>query len=360
MLRATLDPVTKRITYKDDGKGGGAAAPLAMPGGGAEVSLPEISVGPPQQPPAPAPAAASNANGGMMRLPLGSYLQQLEQSRGLPQGFLAQTRAVESSNGKAFANPNSSARGDFQFIRSTARKYGVDVTDPYDSARGAADLAADNAKYFQSKFGRAPTGQDLYGMHQQGPAGYAKLLNGVAPGGAAQSLNGGAGMNASGFLAKIHGIYNNAKPDLPGDPTTKNGGNIPTQAAADSANAPLPGAQGPTNQPNFGAQGPAAPVAAAPDPAQQKYTGGLLGLMQGSDYTGAGSGKDFSGKMQDFTGSSAFTSGIKGLMGALGGGGGATLKAPGIQPTGDDENKPNLSLLQMLYSRGAMGGGMMG
>lgn len=357
MLRATLDPVTKRIVYKDDGNGEGASAPLAMPGGQASVTLPEISVGPTPAP-APSPAPASNAGGGMMRLPLGSYLQQLEQSRGLPQGFLAQTRAVESSNGQNTVNQKSSARGDFQFITSTARKYGVNVNDPYDSARGAADLAADNAKYFQSKFGRAPTGQDLYGMHQQGAGGYANLLNGVAPGGAAQSLNGGAGMNASKFLAKIHGIYNNAKPDLPGDPTTKNGGGIPTQAAADAANAPLPGAQGPTNQPNSGAAAPVA--AAAPDPAQQKYTGGLIGLLQGSDYTGAGSGKDFSGKMADFTNSSAFTSGVKGLMGALGGGGAPAIKAPGIQPTGDDENKPNLSLLQMLYSRGAMGGGMMG
>jgi hypothetical protein len=343
MLKATYDPVAKRVVYKNDS---------------AAVSLPEISVGPAAAPtPGPSPAPASNAGGGMMRLPLGSYLQQLEQSRGLPQGFLAQTRAVESSNGRNTANPNSSARGDFQFITSTARKYGVNVNDPYDSARGAADLAADNAKYFQNKFGRTPTGQDLYGMHQQGAGGYANLLNGQAPGGAAQSLNGGAGMNASGFLAKIHGIYNNAKPDLPGDPTTKSGGGIPTQAAADAANAPLPGSQGPTFQPP-GSATPAAPVAAAPDPAQQKYTGGIIGLMQGSDYTGAGSGKDFAGKMGDFTNSGAFTSGVKGLMSAMGGGGAPTIKAPGIQPTGDDENKPNLSLLQMLYGRGMMGGGM--
>lgn len=334
MLRAVMDPNNKRIVYRDDNINGAA-----------NVTLPQISVGP-----TAAPAASSNSGsegGGMMRRPYPDFLSQLEKDRGLPQGYLAQTRAVESSNGRNTVNPNSSARGDFQFITSTARKYGVDPSDRFSSARGAADLAADNMRYFQNRFGRVPTGAELYGMHQQGSAGFGNLMDGRAPGGAAQSLNGGAGMSAVGFRNSIMAKYMNAKPDISGDPTVQRG---PTVEAANAANAPLPGARGPTKQPGSNAT----PVAVAPQVQDQKFNGGIVGLLQGSDYTGAGASKDFAGKMGDFTGSSAFTSGVKGLMAALGGGGGGQATyAPGIQnlPAEDQENKPDMSLLQMLYGR---------
>jgi hypothetical protein len=334
MLRAVLDPNTKRIVYRDDTLNGAA-----------NVSLPELSVGPaPQNASSPGNVSQGSAT---PRAAYPDFLSQLEKDRGLPTGYLAQTRAVESSNGKNLANPNSSARGDFQFITSTARKYGVDVNDPLSSARGAADLAADNARYFQNRFGRTPTGAELYGMHQQGAVGFGNLVDGRAPGGAAQSLNGGAGMSAPQFLSKLRSVYMNAKPDIPGDPTAQRG---PTVEAANAANSPLPGAQGPTNQPGSNA----IPVAVAPQVQDQKFNGGIVGLLQGGDYTGSGANKDFAGKMGDFTGSSAFTSGVKGLMAALGGGGqSAPVRAPGIQnlPAEDQENRPNLSLMQMLYGQ---------
>lgn len=338
MLRAVMDPTTKRIVYRDDNINGAA-----------NVTLPQISVGPTDAP--SVPLSSGSQGGGAMRLPYPDFLSQLEKGRGLPSGYLAQTRAVESSNGRNTVNPNSSARGDFQFITSTARKYGVDVNDRYSSAQGAADLAADNMRYFQNRFGRVPTGAELYGMHQQGAAGFGNLLDGQAPGGAAQRLNGGAGMGAVGFRNAIMSKYTNAKPDLPGDASAQRG---PTVEAANAANAPIVGAQGPTNQPGSNAM----PAIGTPQMQDQKFNGGIAGLLQGSDYTGAGAGKDFAGKMQDFTGSSAFTSGMKGLMGALGGGQSApAISAPGIQNLApeDEANTPNMSFMQKLLAAGGVG-----
>lgn len=268
------------------------------------------------------------ADGGMMRLPLADYMRQLEASRGLPAGYLSRTRQIESSGGKNTVNPNSSARGDFQFIKSTAAKYGVNVNDPYDSARGAADLARDNAAFFQKRLGATPTGADLYGMHQQGAGGYVNLTRGIAPGGDAQALNGGAGMNAAQFRDKLAALYNRA----------------PTPPAV----APSPGAnmgQGPT------IQAAAALPPAPPDPAQGTYTGGLLGLLQGNDYTGAGSAKDTMGKLGDLTNSKAFGGAMQGLAGAL-----APAQAPRpmqLMPVDpNDEVRPQMSLLGVLGRRG--------
>lgn len=321
------------------------------------VTLPQISVGPSDPAPLAGRMPAMVGGGGMTAPnPLASHLSGLEQQYKLPQGYLAQIRAVESSNGKNLANPNSSARGPYQFINSTAERMGLsmaDRMDEYKSAEAVAKMASSDAAAFQAKMGRAPTGADIYGMHQQGQAGYLGLLNGRTPGAAAQSLNGAGGMDAQGQIGVIQRMYNNAKPDLPGDPTTRFGAGF-GQTETPST---------PSGVPAVAAQGAATPVTPAAAPAQ-KFDGGILGLLQGSDYTGAGAGKDMMGKMGDFTGSSAFASGMKGLMGALGGGGQApAIKAPGIQNLSpeDEENKPNMSLLQMLYAKGrgqgAAGGG---
>lgn len=362
MLRAVLDPQTKRITYKDDGMGGsiggvqGTNPGRSMPaaGGQAAVSLPQISVGPGA---GVSPAPSMTMGGMAAPNPLASHLSGLEQAHGLPQGYLAQIRAIESSNGQNLANPNSSARGPYQFLDKTARAVGLDDAgrmDEYKSAAAAARMAGEDARAFQSQFGRAPSGADIYGMHQQGRQGYFDLLGGKAPGGAAQSLNGAGGMDANGQLGVIQRMYQNAKPDLPGDPTTRFG------AGFRDSGPTLPNTPGTINAVSpvvtSGMGGAAAP--ATQPPADQKFNGGILGLMQGGDYTGPGANKDFMGKMGDFTGSSAFSTGMKGLMSALGGSSTPAIKAPGIQnlPEEDQENKPNMSLLQMLYGSGGVQG----
>lgn len=336
MLRAVMDPQTKRIVYKDDGvKGTSPALPMASNAQPGEISLPQLSVGPGSDP-APAAARAPSMSMGGMAAPnmLGSHLSGLEQQYGLPQGYLAQIRAVESSNGKNLANPNSSARGPYQIINSTRDALGLtdaDRMDEFKSASAIAKMAGADAQAFQSKYGTAPSGAQLYGMHQQGRQGYFGLMGGVAPGGAAQSLNGAGGMDANGQLSVINRMYQNAKPDLPGDPSTKFGSGFGRSDTADTGEGAAPAA-------------PATAPAAAP----AKYDGGLLGLF-GSDNPGADAKSLFSQ-------GSGFMGAAKGLMGAMGGsGGGQTLKAPGIQPSapGDDMNTPNLQLMKMLYGMGS-------
>lgn len=74
-------------------------------------------------------------------------------------------------------NPNSSAKGPFQFIDATARQYGLQ--DPFDvqaATDAAARLARDNAAILARATGRQPTAAELYLAHQQGGGGAAKLL----------------------------------------------------------------------------------------------------------------------------------------------------------------------------------------
>jgi hypothetical protein len=245
---------------------GAAPAPVVAtppPGG---VALPEIAVAP--APPAPAVGVGANAGGGMMRKPLGEFYQGLERERGLPEGFLARTRAIESANGTNLANPNSSARGDFQFIRSTAKQYGIDPMDPYASAKAAADMAQKNMQAMQAK-GITPDGADLYAAHQQGLGGYLKLRSGQSSGGAEMALNGGAGKSPGAFLASWRDKFNNAKPANLGE------GFVPNYPAGTAANA----GQGPTvaNAAAQPAQPAPAPVPEAPKP--PPYTGGVAGLF---------------------------------------------------------------------------------
>jgi hypothetical protein len=314
---------------------GGAAIIRPQPGG---VVLPEQSVTLAQPPAAPAPAPASNAGGGMMRQPLGAYYQQLEQERGLPPGFLARTRAIESANGTNLVNKNSSARGDFQFIRSTAKAFGIDPMDPYASAKAAADMAAQNMRTMQAK-GITPDGADLYAAHQQGIGGYLKLRNGQTTGDAAMRLNGGAGLSASDMLAKWRTAYNNAKPaNLGGDQF------VPQLAASPDANR----GQGPTVA-AANAQGGVQNLNPAPD---NTYKGGILGLFGMGDQSQPGMNKDFGAKMSDMMaqpGGGAIGGLVKALPSLLGGGG-TTQRAPMQFGPAPEDHKPEASLLPLLQA----------
>lgn len=73
----------------------------------------------------------------------------LEADRGLPAGTLRAV-AKQESNGNPNALSNKGAQGAYQFIPQTAKAYNVDVRNPWDSMRGAADYLGDNMK----KYGR--------------------------------------------------------------------------------------------------------------------------------------------------------------------------------------------------------------
>lgn len=114
---------------------------------------------------------------------------------------------LESGLNPNAKNPRSSAGGLFQFIDSTAARYGLSNRfDPAAAADAAARLTRDNGTSLSKVLGRAPTGGELYLAHQQGAGGAAKLLaNPDAPaaslvGAKAVALNGGQpGMTASQF-----------------------------------------------------------------------------------------------------------------------------------------------------------------
>jgi len=130
-----------------------------------------------------------------------------EQQYGLPSGYLARTAQIESNGNPRAANPNSSARGLFQFIGSTAKQYGLsDPFDPAASTEAAARLAMDNANVLRRGLNREPTGAELYLAHQQGAGGAMKLLSNPnvraadVVGADAVRLNGGnANMTAGEF-----------------------------------------------------------------------------------------------------------------------------------------------------------------
>lgn len=138
------------------------------------------------------------------------YLRKIEQQYNLPEGYLSRTRQIESRNGQNTYNPKSGAAGDFQFIPSTAKAYGL--SDPYDfykAADAAGRFSRDNANILRNKLGRDPTAGELYLAHQQGAGGATKLLsNPDAPAGQlvgtkAVAWNGGdPNAPASQFAAK--------------------------------------------------------------------------------------------------------------------------------------------------------------
>lgn len=152
--------------------------------------------------------------GGRQQPQLPELFAMTEQQYGLPQGYLQRTAQIESSMNPGAQNPNSSAKGLFQFIDSTAQQYGVNPMDPASSTDGAARLAADNARVLRQALGREPTAAELYLAHQQGAGGAAKLLSNPNAravdivGADAVRLNGGnENMTAGQFAQKWTGKF---------------------------------------------------------------------------------------------------------------------------------------------------------
>lgn len=175
------------------------------------------------------------------RNPFADLDREIEDKYGLPSGYLSRTGQIESSNNPTAANPNSNARGRFQFMPGTAKAVGLaDRMDPVASTDAAARLAVQNRGILRGALGRDPTGAELYLAHQQGPAGAVKLLrnpNGNAAksnGGAEIALNGGhSGMSNADFAAQWINKFNGASGNVGSGSTGSTG--IPRDAIAASA-----------------------------------------------------------------------------------------------------------------------------
>lgn len=130
-------------------------------------------------------------------------------------GYLSKIAQVESGNNPLAQNPNSSAKGKYQFIDSTGKMFGLDKyefgTPEYTAAEEKAvrKLTKINNKGLKKVLGRPPTEGELYLAHQQGLGGAKKLLqnpNALAVdvvGEKQVKLNGGdANMTAQEFANK--------------------------------------------------------------------------------------------------------------------------------------------------------------
>lgn len=218
-----------------------------------------------------------------------------ENEFGLPPGYLAKTAQVESGGNPSARNPNSSATGLFQFVKSTGQQYGLtNPLDPVASTDAAARLAADNKRALTQALGREPTAGELYLAHQQGAGGAAKLLaNADAPaeavvGPEAFRLNGGQpGMTAGQFAQKW-----TSKVDGPGQQggTQVAQADMPAQGAAEAQGFAVPGGMQPANRQNIDVQALKGLIQAGGAARQlglqlfqQAQTGKNFGFMTGQD-----------------------------------------------------------------------------
>lgn len=104
---------------------------------------------------------------------------EVEQNNGLPLGYLSNTAMIESGNNPNAKNPNSSAKGLYQFTDGTAAQYGLqDPMDPAQSTDAMIRFTKDNQAHLRKVLGREPTGEELYMAHQQGATGALKVLQG--------------------------------------------------------------------------------------------------------------------------------------------------------------------------------------
>lgn len=201
--------------------------------GGAKPAAPtgNVNVGPVTPAPVSSPMGATTIPVAGGEGDLGGAIAKVAAARGVDPAYLTRLAAVESGGNINAANPNSSARGPFQFINSTAKQYGLtNPTDPASSADAAARLTLDNKAALTTALGREPTPGELYLAHQQGAGGASKILGNpnapieVVVGTDAARLNGAApGMTAGQFAQKWTGKFGDTPAAaLPAAPAASN------------------------------------------------------------------------------------------------------------------------------------------
>jgi hypothetical protein len=141
---------------------------------------------------------------------LSELIDSAAQKFGVSSSYLGRVAEVESSSGQNLVNPNSSARGIFQFMPDTAAQFGIsDPMDAVQNVNGAAALTAQNKSLLTKLLGRSPSDPELYLAHQQGAQGAFDLLSNPDAsaasivGNKAVALNGGFDGITAGDFAKV-------------------------------------------------------------------------------------------------------------------------------------------------------------
>lgn len=156
------------------------------------------------------PAGQTTIPSGSIDPRLSAAISSAAGTSGVDPAYMTRLALVENGGKVEGGSPLSSATGPFQFINSTAKKYGLtNPNDPAAAADAAARLTLDNKAALTQALGREPTPGELYLAHQQGAGGAAKLLaNPNAPveqviGQTAAANNGAVpGMTAGQFASK--------------------------------------------------------------------------------------------------------------------------------------------------------------
>ena len=145
-------------------------------------------------------------------------LNELETKYGIPAGLLTAVRRVESG-GKNSLSP-AGALGEFQFMPSTAKAYGINPLDPEQSAEGAARMFADLGKQYKGNWNAAIA-------HYNGGT---KAGNAVASGGEAPSPE------TRNYIPKVVGAMNTKPKEMSAEDAAKllglGGGSNDVDAAA--------------------------------------------------------------------------------------------------------------------------------
>lgn len=171
--------------------------------------------------------------GGNVTPELGAAIDAASQQYGVPAAFLSRLAVIESSGGRKLVNPESSARGHFQFMPGTWAQYGAggDRMNANDSAAAAARLTQANARVLRNALGREPTWGELYLAHQQGAGGASALL--TNPGMRAADLVGADAVRLNG------GTLNMSAGDFAGLWVRKFGGGAGLGSAPGVMTAPV-------------------------------------------------------------------------------------------------------------------------
>jgi hypothetical protein len=175
---------------------------------------------------------------------LSSIIREAAARHGLPPEVLLRIAQIESGMNPNAANPNSSARGVFQFIDSTWKQYGQgqNVMDPAANVDAGARFIRDNANTLRNRLGREPQPWELYLAHQQGAGGATNLLS--DPGRrAADAVGQAAIVQNAGNRSMTSGDFANLwKAKYEGTPTPGPGKDLIASAATAGVPNPAVGA----------------------------------------------------------------------------------------------------------------------
>lgn len=121
--------------------------------------------------------SSSSSHASDNRTDIKAKVENIALDYGIDSSTFSAIAKIESGYNPNAINRVSGACGVFQFLKATARQYGLmNCFHAEDNIRAAARLFLDNERSFINALGRKPTAGESYLLHQQGAGGGLKLL----------------------------------------------------------------------------------------------------------------------------------------------------------------------------------------